>query len=480
MATSTVLPSGGGLRPLERAVVSVAILVLVGCSNTFPNAPSPTTSLVIAGPTNLTVGLTGQFTAVTSPGDVVPGGLTWSSQTPLVASISVSGLLSAVSVGTTTVTGVAGNLTGRVSVVVQPQNTETTVIKGCPALVTSPGLYVLNTDLSNGVSPCITVSSVAGVQLDCAGHAITGIGASATSSLTIRNCSVTGNVELTNVSTTTVTNCDVSNGQVSVTNGTNVTIVSNSIAIAFTGLGSAISLESGANNAIRQNVLSGGYDGGKANVGTDDGIVLMSESNDDVENNTIRNFYDQGIEGADVVADSTMANNTFSNLGTAAIGAIWCPSWIDNVIKGNGVSLTPLLVGVGYNSGTLCGTKPASPAFTGNQFIGNIFRDPTTGTLGGPSGPTVVSGPSMSVSMPGSVGGNVLQNNDFGSNNGPELAPLSGFIDGGGNICAPLNPAISNFACIGGGSVGLSRLRQGRSSFPGVLPPLAATRDWAR
>jgi hypothetical protein len=55
----------------------------------------------------------------------------------------------------------------------------------------------------------------------------------------------------------------------------------------------------------------------------------------------------------------------------------------------------------------------------------------------------------MSVNGPATVTGNLLQGNDFGANDGPDLNPLSGFIDGGGNICGPLNPALSNFVCTG-------------------------------
>lgn len=68
----------------------------------------------------------------------------------------------------------------------------------------------------------------------------------------------------------------------------------------------------------------------------------------------------------------------------------------------------------------------------------------------------------MSVSVPGTVTGNLLQGNDFGPNDGPNLDPSSGFIDGGGNVCGPLNPAISNFICTGSPEAGAARrLRRG-------------------
>jgi hypothetical protein len=47
--------------------------------------------------------------------------------------------------------------------------------------------------------------------------------------------------------------------------------------------------------------------------------------------------------------------------------------------------------------------------------------------------------------MASAVVGNLLQNNDFGTNAGLQLAPLTGFVDGGGNMYGPLNAALSNF-----------------------------------
>ncbi len=51
--------------------------------------------------------------------------------------------------------------------------------------------------------------------------------------------------------------------------------------------------------------------------------------------------------------------------------------------------------------------------------------------------------------VPGTATGNLIQNNDFGTNDGPLLEPLTAFADGGGNICGPLNPSLSNFVCTG-------------------------------
>jgi hypothetical protein len=103
-----------------------------------------------------------------------------------------------------------------------------------------------------------------------------------------------------------------------------------------------------------------------------------------------------------------------------------------------------------YDTGGPCGSVP-SAGFVGNQILGNSFGAPASGLQNA----VVVPYPRMFVLFQSGspVASNVLQGNNFGSNDGPELTPLSGFLDGGGNMCGPLNPAISNFVCAGGGSV---------------------------
>ena len=140
------------------------------------------------------------------------------------------------------------------------------------------------------------------------------------------------------------------------------------------------------------------------------------------------------------------------------------------MIRGNNVSMAPTLIGVIYETGTICGAMTTPAGFSGNQFIGNVFRNPVQFN---------VEVSRMSVNMSGAVGGNLVQSNDFGSNDGPNLIPLSGFIDGGGNICGPFNPAVSNFACTGGGSQsnGLSIPSNARLFLP---PPVRVPGRFAR
>jgi hypothetical protein len=106
------------------------------------------------------------------------------------------------------------------------------------------------------------------------------------------------------------------------------------------------------------------------------------------------------------------------------------------------VSSAPELIRIDYSAGPKCGGTIVPAAFSGNLFIANVFRNPARGTS-----TSTLPFPAISISMPGLVEGNLLQDNDMGTADGPRLSPLSGFIDGGGNVCGPLNPVFSNFVC---------------------------------
>jgi hypothetical protein len=415
-------------------LAGAGVLTLASCSS--PSAPTESSggSLTLSGATVLTPGLTSQLTATSSTGAVVSASLTWQSQAATVATVSQTGLVTATGVGATTITASVSGATGRVSIVVQPAGTITTAITACQA-ITSPGAYVLNGDLAPApvFGPCLLLSGVASVQIDCRGHVVPGIHLSNVNLVTISNCVVTSSqnssgfylpVNLNTANSVTVTNCTVT-------------------AVA----GTAVNMIGGTNNQVLQSTIMGGYDGGSTQNGSDDGIGLMNETGDTIRGNAISGFYDTAVEGEDAIANMTVANNAFSNIGTAGIGAYWCTNWTNNVIQGNDASMSPTLARVEYDVGTACGANPPPAVFSGNRFIGNQFRNPTTG-VGYPS-PMA----RMRVTMSGSVMGNVLQGNDFGSNDGPFLSPLQGFTDGGGNICGPLNPAVSNFVCTGGASV---------------------------
>jgi hypothetical protein len=309
----------------------------------------------------------------------------------------------------------------------------------------------VSTDLSSpSVSTCLSLGYLASVQLDCAGHAVGAIAMTGVNNVTVRNCNVTGLISLTDANAVTVANSTVTNGLILVVRGTNVNITADTVRPDGPVHVNGVQLRGGMFNRVSGSTLIGGYDGGKANVGADDGVLIASESGDVVDGNTIRDFYDLGVEGIDALVGVTVSNNTFSNLGVAGVGSYWCTNWTNNVIGTNRVSATPVLAFVVFQQGSGCGvgTSSSQAGFSGNQFTGNVVRNETAGTLGGATGPTTPSGPGLYIFMTGMVSGNILQGNDFGTYPGPEVIPLAGFIDGGGNICG-LNPAVSNFLCTG-------------------------------
>jgi hypothetical protein len=243
--------------------------------------------------------------------------------------------------------------------------------------------------------------------------------------------------------------------------GTGVFIVGGSSAViqncTFENLTGFLGLEiaGGNHNQVLNNTIDGGYDGGSARNGTDDAILLVNESNDTIQGNTISNVFDAGIEGVDVLTNVVMSNNTITNVGETGVGAYWCTNWTGNVVSGNSVSRAPQMVVVYYTADVShCGPGGPPQKFTSNQIVGNRFRDFAQGTtLPGYAFP----GMSVALDSTAPVSGNLIQGNDFGTQMGPAVYPLQGFIDGGGNICAPFDPMTSlpvdptDMACAGGG-----------------------------
>jgi hypothetical protein len=442
-----------------RAVIGMLVLT-TACSSS-PTNPSGASPLILMGPTTLTPGLTVQLTATGPSGTLVTASLTWQSSTPSVATVSGTGVVTAVAPGSATITASDVSATGRLSVSVQPVNHTTTTLTACGA-ITAPGQYVLAADLP-GNGTCLTISNTASVQLDCAGHKVAA-GVGTTAALAVANavgvsvtgCAVTGQLTITSAQNVTVAATTISvsgpTTAADVEQGTSVLFEGDTIVFSGSNAIAGIAFQNGTRNQVLQSTLSGQYDGGKLNVGTDDGITLTNETADDIENNVIQNFYDAGIEGIDALSATTIVGNTFRNMGFAAVGSYWCTNWTANVVRGNNVSATPVLADVIYKTASAqCGVMPAVASFVNNQFLGNTFGSPSAGTLGGPGGPTMPTGPSMVISMSGTVMGNVLANNDFGTNPGPNLLPLTGFVDGGGNVCGPQDPTVSNFSCDGSG-----------------------------
>ena len=264
-------------------------------------------------------------------------------------------------------------------------------------------------------------------------------------SVTVDHSTAQAGVFMRNVNGAMVTNTTVHAPRqyVDVATSSGVQLVQDVI-LATNGI-AGVSFTGGSGNQVLQTTIRGGYDGSPGEVGADDGVVIYGESNDTISGNTINDFFDAGIETVGTVSGLTIADNTITNVGQAAIAAYFCTSWTQNVVRSNHASTAPQLVAVTYNIGGQCAGFQGGDVFVNNTFVGNVFRNPVVGIeLLSPTAPAA----RMTIRM-GTASGNLLQGNDFGASDGPFLVPLDGFRDGGGNVCAPINAAVSNFACTG-------------------------------
>ena len=450
-----------------------------------PTGPASTNSLTITGTTLLTaIGQTSQLTVTNGAGAPVSD-VTWGGGNAAV-SVNSSGLITALAFGTAGLSVRASStLLANVTVyVLKPGALPPTTLTACATQpVTTQGSYVLSSDLSGTTfGPCLALQNLAMTQLDCGGHMLPGLSLNSVNTVTISNCTIPNFVNVNNSQTVTFNNCTIGGGFiVSSTSGAVVTNsriampptsmfaiqlinvtsgrLSQNIFTGGNGGSATIYLYGGSGNQVLQNTITGGYDGADTFDGTDDGVLLINETGDTVQGNTISNFFDTGVEGVDLVTNSTIAGNSISNAGTTAIGTYWCTNWSNNVVANNTVTQSPLLFFMKFNVGLgQCGTSTVVLGFSGNQFIGNQFGNAAVGDFPSEGGVPVPGGrvsgfgaePRMVINMTGAVSGNVLQGNNFGSYDGPYLTPLAGFVDGGGNICGPMNPHLSNFACSGG------------------------------
>ncbi len=133
----------------RRGLACAALLVLAACGGggaTPPQAPAVATVTVSPGAPVLTVGLTQQLTAVVQDvnGSVLARAVTWSSNAPLVASVSATGLATALTVGSATISATASGVIGTAAVtsLVAPLITgvsPATLVPGAIATITGAG-----------------------------------------------------------------------------------------------------------------------------------------------------------------------------------------------------------------------------------------------------------------------------------------------------------------------------------------------------
>jgi hypothetical protein len=428
-------------RLLRTSFLLYVGLTLAACGSNAPSAPSPTPpastkALQIVGTTVLNPGATSQLSARNLDGSAATG-VTWTSLTPTVATVTGDGLLTAVAEGTSTIRASAPGAIGSVGVQVHAAGSTVSLVT-CTNL-TSPGEYVVAADMPS-ISPCFSISNVAQVHLDCQHHSMAAIVVSTAQSVTIENCVVNANVRIMNASDVTVRHSTINSGILWASTSSNVLFDANTAISGGTGLGGLVVFQDGTNNRATNNVLDGAYNGGAANVGVDDGVILENESGDAIENNTIRNVFDAGIEGVAGLSSTSISGNTISSAGVAGVASYWCTDWTGNTIQGNTVTQSPVLARIYYTTGSKCGSTITPAAFSGNTFIGNVFRTPIAGTQ-----PEFVT--RMSINMVGPVQNNLIKTNDFGSDLGPWLQPAGGYVDGGGNLCGQRNPNETTVLC---------------------------------
>jgi hypothetical protein len=143
-----------------------------------------------------------------------------------------------------------------------------------------------------------------------------------------------------------------------------------------------------------------------------DDKIAQRLDGDVVRDNTIMNVFDAGIEGVNAVTNTVIANNTVTNAILAGIGSYHCTHWASNTVNGNRVS--------------------------SGQFLIDIF----------------------SAWMPSALNHRQVAPQHV------RLSPITGFINGGGNVCdAGLNiPSFRDFYLNCGKSAGSASVGADRAA----------------
>jgi hypothetical protein len=367
------------------------------------------------------------------------------------------------------------------------------------AEITAPGSYSLAADMSttSRTAVCVSVHDTHDVQIDCANHKLSGndfvnaIRIERVDHFSLKNCSINSawtdilQSRWGSVTGNSLTS-DRTNQVYAVVNGAHndhivlahnslfgsyqdrystYTTTSNNQVYGWRGTGAAGIISSYTKYArIFDNVIDGRWDGqpraapGAWQVGLDDGIVIDDISEAIVENNSIRNVWDCGIEWSSTVSDSIIRGNSTDNAGICAIGG-WYWSSVSNVqFLNNRASSVPrlFLMNRAYGlrpAGTdLERTAPADTEvrFRDNVFDGNVLLPPLSSTqasiifiynkMGYAGDTSGIAGERVIPDSAFNIGNNLFRNNDFGAGvPGPDfggVGPAGMVVDGGGNKCA--------------------------------------------
>jgi len=415
-----------------------------------PVAPSQSEAVVIltvTGTSSLALGQTSQLTATATLSTGTKRSVTasWQSSNPQIASVSDSGLVTAIGPGASTISAGYESKTATLGISVSGNGE----IVGCGTF-TGVGPFTVATDLK-GSTFCLRFSDSASAQLDCQGHDVSSLSLSNVQGFTLRNCALQAGenrtLQVLDSVNVTIDSADVLGG-VYLRACVGCTLSHSRFIFPVrppdpsgTFVSSEVFLIDGRNNRIIQNTIDGGWDGNVGSTyqaqGCDDGLLL--DANDVVQGNTIRNAFDAAIESSTSVVPLTVTirDNTIAHMGFTGIGGYYVPGWQDSVFSGNTVSDSPSLL---YFDGS--GAKQASLTsltLVNNRFEGNTLLNPVRlpQKYGGAFTPAMTVN-YVTAGLPFEVSDNVLRSNNFGmSTAGPALAPATGFVDGGGNVCLP-------------------------------------------
>jgi hypothetical protein len=397
-----------------------------------------------------------------------------------------------------------------------PTSTATSIPVSACTTITNSGSYTVTNNLTSGSTPggpaCIIVQNTSGVTLNCQNHGITGvapdISVTNVQTFTIENCSLdqTSNssppLAITGSSSGTLTGNTVGHegppaepvtAYVSIAHSSNMTIESNtfhiSVAVDFstgslitnntflcavggTGqtCGQNLAVDYGSQNQVTNNMMNGetavNAPTNTTTPGTDDGIDVGDETSDIIEGNTLKNYWDCGIESTGNLVSATISGNSITNATFCGIGGWYYMSLSNSTIANNTVNGSGAL----FKFWRIYGLRPAgaigpgSPPdtgvyFTNNTFQGNTFSnsyDPGNGGFASyipfqQAGGLMDYSGSLNSNDPGEVvpassqfhlSNNAFGGNEFSSANIAFFGDviLAGtVVDKGGNRCVPDN-----------------------------------------
>ncbi len=405
---------------------------------------------------------------------------------------------------TVSVSNAAGErLSQEARIVVLPATTPV-VITACRE-ITKPGSYVLGGDIVGAnqvMGACLQIHDTSDVQLDCANFSVaysvsttnTVLDVSKVRNFSVKNCRFDGNVaNLTGVSAGVISQSsfvfsdpavltiinvfestgvvldrnNVTGGAVQAWHSDSTSLSNNVIASGTKAMAGSVVSNFGVHTRIFGNTISGGWDGKAANgltgqrVGADDGIIISDERDVRVENNTIQNYWDCGIETYGFIQASTFAGNRvvrgeFCGIGGWYYSSLLGNRFINNTVEKSG-SLFYFTHVFGLRAADSNGVHAQDTAvyFKDNVFDGNVVVDPASmtglknwaatipvydamgygGDLGGLPGETLVKASDFVLTN------NTFKNNDFNAVQayaawfGDKPIVSGVVIDGGGNKC---------------------------------------------